>query len=206
MLNSKTDIRKEVRARKRELSPLVFSEESRIICEELTKLFPSCPNSLRVFPECSTSVARVQNIVAYWPMNDELDIRPFLEKIHDNIHYSIYLPVITGDGIMEFRLFEGKDKMAQEPQFGIWEPTSKTTLSSEMVTEDTPLTIIVPGIAFTPHGDRLGRGKGFYDRILTTFQKSRKIGVCLSCQIFDKIPIDPHDQRMDLILSPILLK
>ncbi len=195
MLKTKSDIRKEVRARKKELSPLVFSEESNIICKHL-----------ELFASNFSSTHKVQNIVAFWPMSDEIDIRPFLESTYNNGAYHIFLPVITGDNTMEFRLFEGKNKMAQEPQFGIWEPTSSTTLTPDQISDDETLIIIVPGVAFTPCGDRLGRGRGFYDRILTAFTNTKKIGVCLSCQIYNELPTDPHDQPMDAILSPVLIQ
>lgn len=205
MLKTKGDIRKEVRARKRELSPLVFSEESRIICNKLTEICTPL-NTTQNKKTASNHISDTnQTIVAYWPMADEIDISPFLETTYKSGSYRIFLPVITGNGIMEFRLFEGRENMAQEPQFGIWEPTSHTTLSPTQTNSNDKLIIIVPGVAFTPQGDRLGRGRGFYDRMLTSFYNAHTIGVCLSCQIYDEIPTDPHDQRMDLVLAPNLL-
>lgn len=185
MHKSKSDIRKEVRARKQALSPLSISAASREMCGKL---------------EVSPLLRDAQVIVAFWPMKDEIDIRGYLIKEEILGEKKIYLPVITGDGVMEFRLFEGEDKMAQEPQFGIWEPISKEVLLPEKA-RDKKLSIIVPGVAFTEKGDRLGRGRGFYDRILCAFEGATTIGVCYKCQIYDELPTDPHDKSIDVVYS-----
>jgi 5-formyltetrahydrofolate cyclo-ligase len=61
--------------------------------------------------------------------------------------------------------------------------------------------VLVPGIAFDLHGRRLGRGKGFYDRLLAEI-RGVKCGAAFDEQIAEKIPVEPHDIRMDFILTP----
>ena len=62
--------------------------------------------------------------------------------------------------------------------------------------------IIVPGLAFDRHGDRLGLGKGYYDRLLQHIRPDAvKIAVAFECQIVDKIPVLPHDVRMDMVIT-----
>ncbi len=61
--------------------------------------------------------------------------------------------------------------------------------------------ILVPGLAFDRQGGRLGRGSGFYDRFLATVRGVR-IGVCFDEQIVDEVPSEPHDSRVDFLLSP----
>lgn len=183
MHKSKADIRKEVRVRKQALSPLSISTASREMCSKL---------------EVSSLLREAEVIVAFWPMKDEIDIKEYLIKEETLGEKKIYLPVITGDGIMEFRLFEGEDNMVQELQFGIWEPISKEVLLPDEAGSK-KVAIIVPGVAFTERGDRLGRGRGFYDRILCTFEGAATIGVCYKCQMYDEIPIDPHDRPIDVV-------
>ena len=61
--------------------------------------------------------------------------------------------------------------------------------------------IIVPGVAFTVHGARMGRGKGYYDRFLSQSGfAAMKVGVCYSEQIVDDIPTEPHDVMMDAVI------
>ena len=61
--------------------------------------------------------------------------------------------------------------------------------------------IIVPGVAFDYHGTRIGRGKGFYDRLLSN-SNALKIGIGYDFQVLDKIPSEPHDITMDAIITP----
>lgn len=60
--------------------------------------------------------------------------------------------------------------------------------------------VIVPGIAFDKNGNRMGFGKGYYDRFLEDFC-GKKIGICYDFQIIDAIPTNEHDIAMDYIIS-----
>lgn len=63
---------------------------------------------------------------------------------------------------------------------------------------------IVPGLAFTPDGDRLGQGGGWYDRVLAGVRDDcTVIGVCFAAQIVDELPVDRHDRRVDLVVSEL---
>jgi 5-formyltetrahydrofolate cyclo-ligase len=62
--------------------------------------------------------------------------------------------------------------------------------------------VLVPGLAFDPHGHRLGRGAGFYDRFLPTLPPSALIiGLAFDLQIVDHVPTDPHDHAMTIIVT-----
>ena len=61
--------------------------------------------------------------------------------------------------------------------------------------------VIVPGIAFTPAGQRLGRGRGYYDRLLPRLRNAYKMGVCWPCQMVTAIPTEPHDMPMDCVIT-----
>jgi 5-formyltetrahydrofolate cyclo-ligase len=62
--------------------------------------------------------------------------------------------------------------------------------------------VVVPGVAFTPRGDRLGLGRGDYDRFLSRTAVARKLALAWDFQLLDEIPTEAHDQRMDLIVTP----
>ena len=64
-----------------------------------------------------------------------------------------------------------------------------------------PDLVIVPGLAFDSTGARLGRGKGYYDRWLGANPAVKTLGVCFSCQILERLPAEPHDARVDAILT-----
>ena len=62
--------------------------------------------------------------------------------------------------------------------------------------------VIVPGTAFTPGGDRLGQGGGWYDRFLPQVRPScRTIGVCFDVQLVGELPVEPHDVQLDLVVT-----
>lgn len=61
--------------------------------------------------------------------------------------------------------------------------------------------ILVPGLAFGRDGSRLGRGAGFYDRFLSAHPDALRAGIAYSDQVLDTLPEDPHDQRMDILLT-----
>lgn len=63
-----------------------------------------------------------------------------------------------------------------------------------------PQNLLVPGRAFDLNGNRLGRGKGFYDRYLTNFT-GRIVGICFEEQIIEAVPTESFDQRVELILT-----
>lgn len=64
--------------------------------------------------------------------------------------------------------------------------------------------ILVPGLAFTRDGRRLGRGKGYYDRLLANcLPRTRRIGVCFETQIVAMLPEEPHDQRVDRVVTEL---
>ncbi len=82
-------------------------------------------------------------------------------------------------------------------KFGIREPAS-TCIAIPLDDLDV---VLVPGVAFSLDGHRLGRGKGFYDRLLENFN-GKKIGIAFDEQIVDAIPVEKNDVIMDLILTP----
>lgn len=63
-------------------------------------------------------------------------------------------------------------------------------------------TVLVPGVAFDFAGRRLGRGGGFYDRLLADARlRARRVGVCFACQLVEQVPVEPHDQRVDALIT-----
>ena len=60
--------------------------------------------------------------------------------------------------------------------------------------------IVVPAVAYDRRGNRLGRGKGFYDRLLNT-TKATKVGVGYQFQLIDEIPVEEHDVSMDIVIT-----
>jgi len=82
-------------------------------------------------------------------------------------------------------------------QFGIREPNARC----EQISLNLLDLILTPGVAFDLHGWRLGRGKGFYDRLLAAVHGTT-CGVAFDEQIVAQIPVEPHDTHVNCILTP----
>lgn len=130
------------------------------------------------------------DIAVYWSLDDEIATHRFIEKWFERKR--IWLPVVVGDDLI-FRQFEGTDKMTAGA-FGILEPTGRQLDNVAQIG-----LIIVPGVAFDLQNNRMGRGRGFYDRLLANSQ-AYKIGTAYSCQIFNQIPTEETDIPMDLVV------
>jgi 5-formyltetrahydrofolate cyclo-ligase len=84
-------------------------------------------------------------------------------------------------------------------QFGIREPVFD---QARVIPPDTFDLVLVPGAAFTANGDRLGRGGGFYDRLLSSPGfRAFKVGVCFDRQVLDALPLEAHDQRVHRVVT-----
>lgn len=130
-----------------------------------------------------------RNFAAYWALPDEMPTQQFIEKWYKQ--KNVYLPIVEGDTLI-FRRYEGFEKM-KNGEFGIQEPTGEILNNLNLLDF-----VIVPGVAFDLQNNRMGRGRGFYDRILSQ-TTAKKIGVAFKCQIFNTIPICNTDIKMDFV-------
>ena len=174
----KSEIRGEVRRRIKELN-----QEYRAI--SAIKIFATI--------EQNTHFADAECIALFASMKDEVSTSYAL-KAWMEMGKRIVVPRVEGD-IMRFYDYS-PDKM-QSGAFGIEEPTGEI----EVPAQDIDL-IIVPARAFTRRGERLGRGGGFYDKYMSLSGfRAYKIGIAYSVQIFDSLPCDTHDIKVDEVVT-----
>lgn len=131
-------------------------------------------------------------VMLYWSMNDELFSHDFVSYCADK--KMVILPCVAGDELL-LRQFTKREDMREGESFSILEPTGALFEDPKKID-----LIVVPGVAFDKNNNRMGRGKGFYDKLLketTAF----KIGVCFDFQLLENIPTDLHDVKMDLVVS-----
>ena len=135
-------------------------------------------------------------IGGYYPSNYEVNILKFLEKASEK-NFRISLPVIKSSNKMSFKSWVFKDPLHVN-KFGILEPKSSKN-------ETIPDLIMVPLVAFDSHFNRIGYGKGYYDRSLRKISKIKKkvisLGIAYSFQKCKKIPINNHDFKLDFIFT-----
>ncbi|MDA3954807.1 MAG: 5-formyltetrahydrofolate cyclo-ligase [Bacteroidales bacterium] len=134
-------------------------------------------------------------IMLYWSMNDEVYTHDFIQKWANT--KQIILPSVKGDKL-ELKFFTGIDDLVKGDSYGIGEPSGEIITNSDKID-----LIIVPCVAFDKQNNRLGRGKAYYDKLLTT-TKAYKIGVCFDFQLLDSVPVDVHDVKMDIVIADYL--
>lgn len=178
--------------------------------EELRKVIKKRASTFSYFTESSAAICdKIINspqfqsasvILAYMALPDEADLT---EVLHSALaqRKRIYIPKINPeDSTMEFYQYTGE---TEKGPFNIQQPVS--TDKSKLFCPETelePTLVLVPGLAFTKNGKRMGRGKGYYDKYLTRLNKQAGIaGVCLQFQLVGDLPADEHDIRMDFIFQ-----
>lgn len=140
--------------------------------------------------EKTAAFLMADRILMYHSLPDELSTRSFLSKWHDKKHF--YLPRVNGVNLDILPYDESRLELGA---FHIEEPTGNETVDPETIE-----LVVVPAVAYDKKGNRLGRGKGFYDRLLKS-TKATKVGVGYEFQLFDSIPVEPHDVRMDMVIT-----
>lgn len=129
-------------------------------------------------------------VLIYSSLWDEVDTSWLLRQ---NIHEkSIVLPTVVGDSL-ELHEYVSQNTTVVGA-YGITESTGPIVTDYDSID-----LAIIPGRAFTPDGCRLGRGKGYYDRLLPLLH-CPTIGICFSFQILENIPIDTHDIKVDKVI------
>lgn len=174
---AKQKLRKEIAARKREHSAEQLLELSKkIMCRlEQTEEFQAA--------SC---------VALYHAIPGEVQTADFIERWYKRKR--LLLPLIVGDDL-RLLLYEGPDSLI-EGQYGIMEPKEDC---KELPDEDIDM-IIVPGVAFDKERNRMGRGRGFYDRLLSKVN-AQKIGICFEFQLSEDIPVEPFDKKMDIVIT-----
>lgn len=142
--------------------------------------------------EAHPAFRAAKTILLYHSLKDEVDTHEFIRKWSRTKR--ILLPVVVGDDL-ELRIYTGPNDLAIGA-YGIEEPTG------EVFTDYASIDFIaVPGVAFDRNGNRLGRGKGYYDRLLPRIPSAYKAGICFPYQVVEEVPAEAFDIRMDEIIT-----
>jgi 5-formyltetrahydrofolate cyclo-ligase len=176
----KTELRAKIRTRLEKISPAVRAVESIELCERLKMQMQSA-----------------RTVLFFAPMPDELDLWPVLE-LSLALGTACALPFFDA----ERKTYGAKEikNLATDivtGKFGVREPVSTC---AEIPLDKFDL-VLVPGLAFDLQGNRLGRGRGFYDRLLEK-ASGVKCGVGYDFQLLEKIPAESHDAKVNFILIP----
>ena len=130
-------------------------------------------------------------VLAYWSLPDEVSTHKFIEKW--STHKIFLLPCIVGDELV-LKKYTSPNDLVSDVRFGVGEPQGEIFSSEDVID-----LVLVPGMAFDKAGHRLGRGKGYYDRLLVRI-KAHFIGIAYDFQILDTVSTCDNDINMDEII------
>lgn len=171
----KAEIRRDIKLQTKTLSLQQSQEQGRSVIEQLEQI---------------VAQRKPQVVALFAPLPDEIPIGELAQRLKCRI----VIPRVEGDD-MEFYDYDMAAMM--EGSFGILEPQDTKLCHAAEID-----LMVVPGVAFTSSGNRLGRGKGFYDKYLSREGfRAYCVGVCYAHQLLEQLPTEPHDKPMDMVVS-----
>lgn len=178
-MTEKSEIRKQLRARRGALTSRQREQKDRKICRLMISLIQNLPPSVVYF---------------YYPKGVETDVREAVRwsLLHG---YTVGLPRVLGEE-MDFYLIGDLNRDVSPGAFQILEPVYGQPLLQEK-----EALCFVPGVGFDHRGMRIGQGKGYYDRYFMRYPDIKRIGVAYFCQLTVQLPSEPHDKAMDGLLT-----
>lgn len=138
-------------------------------------------------------IAKAATVLCYVSVGNEVRTRDLIDELWDR-GVTVLVPTKIGDELMPLMITN-------------WNEITVSSIgwchSNQAVPAyQGPIAInIVPGLAFTTKGDRLGSGAGYYDRFLAAHPKTIRIGLAYELQLVDRLPRESHDQTLDFIVT-----
>lgn len=183
----------DIEEKKLVLRRAVLSRRNALTDEQCLRLSRAIQARALQLPTYQTSAS----VVLYSAIQNEVST----DEIFNNAALSgrrIYYPRTAADGSGEFVAVSSNADLCPGP-LGIREPSGTAGFSKD---DCTAFTVFVPAVAFDRTGNRLGRGKGWYDRILTGQKdKATVVGLAYEFQIVEEVPITPWDKSVDYIIT-----
>ena len=173
----KKALRKEIRERKRAMT----EEEIVSRSEKLGELFTA-----------TEAYRNAKSVYGYLPYNQEVRTVPILQKaLTDGKRVAV--PKVYGD-TMRFLWLEDLTQV-EKSEMGIPEP-----IADQPVADDPTALVLMPGVAFTQKGERIGYGGGYYDRFLAAEPNHPTVALCYEFQMVEALPTEEFDIPVDTVL------
>lgn len=176
----KKELRNIIRDRKRQFSPTQLGELSLPVLARLSE---------------NVRFQAAQTILLYYSLPDEVNTHLLVEQLAKS-GKRVLLPVVMDGENMILKEYTGAQDL-QEGAFHIQEPIGKLFPDSSYPQIEVA---VIPGMGFDRQGNRLGRGKGYYDKFLRKLPYIYKIGICFDFQKLEQVPTEDTDIPMDEVL------
>ncbi len=175
--------KKALRAEYKHLRATISAEEKKMLDESIRRRIAQTPE-----------FQRAETVLFYYPVRGEIDLLP-LVSLCRKLGKEVGFPISMEDGSLNFRS-PTKGERLITGSYGIPEPpgTAKPSTLSEKTL------CILPGLSFDPNGNRLGYGKGYYDRFLENFP-GMTLGAVYSQALAKELPTDTHDYPVNIVVS-----
>jgi 5-formyltetrahydrofolate cyclo-ligase len=174
----KSTIRQFMLQKRNELSDMQVQEYSTAIFNKLIMMSEAL--SLKV-------------VHVYIALGNEVDLSLFINAMLDNGVKIVTTKSLKGGELKHLVLDNLND--LSDGIYGTKFPTTEVEYKGD------PDLILVPGLAFDSSNNRIGYGAGYYDKFLAEKSSARKIGICYDFQVKGQLPIEPHDIKMDFIIT-----
>lgn len=149
--------------------------------------------SLHVVERLWPLIGNARVVLAYYSLAGEVCTHRLIDLLAEEGRVMLLPKVISATG-MELHRYYGKASL-REGAFGIMEPVGEAWDDYELID-----VALIPGMAFDADGHRLGRGRGYYDRLLPLLTRAKKIGVCFDFQKQWPVPVDAYDIGVDVVV------
>ncbi|WP_050725355.1 5-formyltetrahydrofolate cyclo-ligase [Vulgatibacter incomptus] len=137
----------------------------------------------------------LRTIALYQSLPGEVRLTPLWEELASRGTRCVFPRVVRGTRRLDFAPVVDPAELVAGV-LGIREPSGPGVELQEIDA------FLVPGLAFDPGGGRLGQGGGYYDATLAAAPRALRIGACLDEQLLDEVPVEVHDARVDIVITP----
>ncbi len=172
---NKNEIRRHIKTLKNSLTDTMRADALRSVSSKLETWVP---------------FLKAESILIYHSLSDEFPTHELIERWCSE--KTIYLPIVDG---VNLKIAPYRHGAMRQGEYGIMEPISENYIDIDSIEM-----VIIPAIAVDTEGNRLGRGKGFYDRLLKDCN-AIKVVIGYDFQIINKIPIEEHDIPVDYVIT-----
>ena len=176
----KAELRKNIRERKRQFTSKMLGELSLMLINKLLE---------------NDKIKEANTILMYYSMPDEVNTHQVVDTLVA-LGKKVLLPVVINGEKLEIREYKDKNDLKEGIAYHIMEPVGEKYNDYKNID-----VAVVPGMSFDDNGNRLGRGKGYYDRFLKQIPQAYKIGICFNFQKVKAVPTEKTDIKMDEVID-----
>ena len=180
-METKKEIRSLIKKLRKQMSPQEWQEKTRMITEKVIS---------------SNSFLEATDLFCYVDFNNEVGTEGIMREAW-KLGKNVWVPKVFGDK-MEFFRIDSLNNL-EKGNFGVLEPseyTEKADIKDALV--------IVPGVAFDKSCNRIGYGKGFYDKYLSAHPTLDTIGIAFDIQVIEELPTEENDKRLNAVITETL--